>query len=100
MKRRRLGGLIILVLVTVATAGCSDHGRADRPAESTATGSVGPDSESQSLDARVRALSGAWEKGPMKSTDGKIKTMVRITLQYAAGTGSGSIRAERHGEVM
>jgi hypothetical protein len=90
---------MILVLVGAATAGCGDHGRAGRPAESPAT--VGPDvGPPQSLDGRVKAVSGTWEKGPIKSTDGRIETTVRITLRYAAGTGSGSIRAERHGEVM
>jgi len=100
MKRRGLGVPIMLVLFAAVAAGCSDHGPANRPAESPATGSVGPDSEPQSLDGRVRAMSGTWEKGPMKSTDGKVQTTVRITLHYAAGTGSGTIRAEGHGEVL
>jgi hypothetical protein len=35
----------------------------------------------------------------VKGTDGKVEITARITLQYATGTGSGSIRAEGHGEV-
>jgi hypothetical protein len=92
----RPSGRILLVALAAAAPGwigCRD--KADQPAASPV---ITP--EPSPPPGRGEALSGTWERGSVKCADGKAEATVRIILRWENGEGSGTIRAERRGDVL